>query len=649
MKKKAAFSIVFSLLFICAKAQMIFNGYTDKSSYRANETVHFFLSGVMPPFNAGFLTLFTVDEQVVLLIPLNNAIISNQNINPNLPFQNGFDYQETIQWQVPGNLPSGRYLLEKVVPFIIKGDILPATIDGTPAAEITVVVSTNTDEAYNNAGGFSFYDPNSSNNYYPRLSFHRPLNDTHHFMDGFLAWQLTQTQNNFNFIADKDLDDWSEIEHSKLIILIGHSEYWTRAARKNFDKFVNLGGNAMVLSGNTMCWQVRYEDDPNNSNNPQLVFHGNAQNNVPPMPDPINCELKKTYLWPSTNLKYSNLSSIGSTWGSYGKTLINVVNNPNDDLVYGGFQGFKAVSNSPLLSNSNISMGNIIPVVSDEMDWTPMEGLQSATGDPYLDVSPFGFYRAEVLAYDKPCYSPYTYTQGQAVYSPILLFQKTCSSGKVLNVNSTDWCSMNSFFPPSGDTKVKDLTANFISLLLNPNASLFTEPEPEFILLKPATSSIEGPHQKTTVAYEACSDGYILFTPCGVEMEKGYRVDYNDGSGSLQGGLLTCDPTCLNGQRIANISNQNQSVEESIPTPNLLIASLKIFPNPADNKVMIDFPSAEFWQIEVYSSLGQLQISTKTNQSRSTTLNTESLESGFYSVKISNEKETYTQRIIIAR
>ncbi len=51
------------------------------------------------------------------------------------------------------------------------------------------------------------------------------------------------------FVADIDLDDYAEISGSKVLMLIGHSEYWTRTAREHFDEFVLGGGNATHSRG----------------------------------------------------------------------------------------------------------------------------------------------------------------------------------------------------------------------------------------------------------------------------------------------------------------------------------------------------------------------------------------------------------------
>lgn len=45
-----------------------------------------------------------------------------------------------------------------------------------------------------------------------------------------------------------------------LYLSVGHDEYWTWEMRDAVEGFVAGGGNAVFLSGNTSCWQVRLED-----------------------------------------------------------------------------------------------------------------------------------------------------------------------------------------------------------------------------------------------------------------------------------------------------------------------------------------------------------------------------------------------------
>jgi hypothetical protein len=203
--------------------------------------------------------------------------------------------------QVPSlaSLKSGYYLLDNNIPIIIKGNL---------NSDIVILCCTNTDEAYSETGGYSFY--NSNQNASTTLSFHRPI-QRQGLMDGFLKWIWT-TNYNINMISDMDMDDYSEIEHAKLLIIIGHSEYWTRQARINFDRFVDSGNSALILSGNTMWWQVRYSDDKT-----QLTCHRGYDWNGGSFPccydDDDTCDpLLNTIHWNTPSLKYSILGSIGA-------------------------------------------------------------------------------------------------------------------------------------------------------------------------------------------------------------------------------------------------------------------------------------------------------------------------------------------------
>jgi hypothetical protein len=59
-----------------------------------------------------------------------------------------------------------------------------------------------------------------------------------------------------------DLERHPEVlDGHRLFVCVGHDEYWSWGMRDALDGFVARGGNAAILSGNTCCWQVRFEDD----------------------------------------------------------------------------------------------------------------------------------------------------------------------------------------------------------------------------------------------------------------------------------------------------------------------------------------------------------------------------------------------------
>ena len=130
-------------------------------------------------------------------------------------------------------------------------------------SKILLQLCTNTYNAYNNWGGFSVYAYNSlSNNQGHRVSFERPCPPQ------FGRWELPFVQwaekNGYalEFAANEDLEFRPEILASyKLVLSVGHDEYWSTPMRDHLEEWIGTGGNVAFFSGNTCCWQVRAEDD----------------------------------------------------------------------------------------------------------------------------------------------------------------------------------------------------------------------------------------------------------------------------------------------------------------------------------------------------------------------------------------------------
>ena len=49
----------------------------------------------------------------------------------------------------------------------------------------------------------------------------------------------------------------------RLLVIVGHSEYWSGEMRDQVEGFVKQGGNVAFFAGNVCWWQVRFEDDGN--------------------------------------------------------------------------------------------------------------------------------------------------------------------------------------------------------------------------------------------------------------------------------------------------------------------------------------------------------------------------------------------------
>ena len=62
------------------------------------------------------------------------------------------------------------------------------------------------------------------------------------------------------YASNMDLELRPEIlENYRLILSVGHDEYWSAPMRDSLEKFIADGGNAAFFSGNSVCWQVRWE------------------------------------------------------------------------------------------------------------------------------------------------------------------------------------------------------------------------------------------------------------------------------------------------------------------------------------------------------------------------------------------------------
>jgi hypothetical protein len=104
----------------------------------------------------------------------------------------------------------------------------------------------------------------------------------------FAAWAEGESLT-LDYFTDADLENEAGIlDGYDVVILAGHSEYWSAAERDAIETFVDGGGGLAIFSGNTAFWKVRFEDsgakfichkwrglidDPRATENPQMATH----------------------------------------------------------------------------------------------------------------------------------------------------------------------------------------------------------------------------------------------------------------------------------------------------------------------------------------------------------------------------------------
>lgn len=77
----------------------------------------------------------------------------------------------------------------------------------------------------------------------------------------FVVW-AERAGYQIDYAVNSDLEFHPEIlDHYRLVLSVGHDEYWSSPMRDHLEAFVARGGNVAFFSGNNIYWQVRSEDN----------------------------------------------------------------------------------------------------------------------------------------------------------------------------------------------------------------------------------------------------------------------------------------------------------------------------------------------------------------------------------------------------
>jgi len=77
----------------------------------------------------------------------------------------------------------------------------------------------------------------------------------------FVQW-AAEEELQLDWCAGTDVDQGHvELADYRLLVTLGHDEYWSRRQRDRVEAFVQAGGNAAFFGGNLAYWQIRLSDD----------------------------------------------------------------------------------------------------------------------------------------------------------------------------------------------------------------------------------------------------------------------------------------------------------------------------------------------------------------------------------------------------
>jgi N,N-dimethylformamidase beta subunit-like, C-terminal/GDSL-like Lipase/Acylhydrolase family/N-terminus of Esterase_SGNH_hydro-type len=240
-------------------------GYTAQLSYRPGDEIAFHVSSVADRFSLEIARIGA--ERMVVW--KKEGLPGKAYPVPANASSHGCGWPAAFRLKVPEDWKSGYYTgrMEVTLPGGKKGasELFFVVRPARPGKDTKILLQlcTNTYNAYSNWGGYSLYAYNGRDKVQGRrVSFNRPVHTQ------FPRWELPFVQwaekagYHLDYAVNSDLEFHPELlEHYRLILSVGHDEYWSAPMRDNLEKFIASGGNVAFFSGNTCCWQVRSEEN----------------------------------------------------------------------------------------------------------------------------------------------------------------------------------------------------------------------------------------------------------------------------------------------------------------------------------------------------------------------------------------------------
>jgi Domain of unknown function (DUF4082)/Bacterial Ig domain len=186
------------------------------------------------------------------------------------------NWSVSATWRVPANVTSGIYIAKVVRPdtggashivFIVRND--------RSTSKMLFKTSDTTWQAYNDYGGNSLYVGSPAGRAY-KVSYNRPFNTRgNQFSRAWLfgaeypmvRW-LEANGYDLSYTSSIDVTRRNpvELKQHRILLSVGHDEYWSAAERNNVESARNAGVNLAFFSGNEIFWKIRWENSLDGSN-----------------------------------------------------------------------------------------------------------------------------------------------------------------------------------------------------------------------------------------------------------------------------------------------------------------------------------------------------------------------------------------------
>ncbi len=430
-------------------------GYTNQQSYAPGDEVSFHLSSSESKLTMKISRLGVTPEMV---LERTDVPVATHPI-PDRASSHGCKWPSAMKLTIPADWKSGYYQAQLTVRNDTKPAqatlffIVRAAKPGT-ASRILIQLSTNTYNAYTNWGGhslYSFHDRDGVQGH--RVSFDRPLSSQFENWEGpFVRWAESHGYT-LDYAANSDLEYRPELlSHYKLVLSVGHDEYWSSKMRDHLEAYIGQGGNVAFFSGNTCCWQVRSED------NGRALTCWKQWYNIDPVYRTDQENLLST-LWSHhlVGRPENSLTGVGFLWGGYHRSHGQFMDGPAsyethqpDHWVFAGTK-----------LNRNDRFGGKDTIVGYECDGCEMEWVNGVPIPTHRDGTPQGF---TILGSCPAKWAPddsYWYEQFPKDRVGAAVMGIYSRGGTVFTVGSTDWAHGLK----GADPVVEQITKNVLDTL----------------------------------------------------------------------------------------------------------------------------------------------------------------------------------------
>jgi hypothetical protein len=316
----------------------------------------------------------------------------------------GCGWPVTLSIPVDESWPSGLYLVRLLPARATATSAWFVVRSAAPSPDgVLFVLAANTWNAYNDFGGTNLYTGGAL------ASFARPLapgfltkpdGDGARVVSGaaYPAWAAEHGLSQWHGMAgwagqERRFAAWTEAEGMRLdyavnadleavgpdlldgyrlVLSVGHDEYWTWAMRDTVEGFVAAGGHAAFLSGNTCYWQVRLDG-------PVMVAYKHRYEDDPVFGTPDAARTTTMWADPITGRPETALTGVSFTRGGYSRIYRSAPRGA------GGYEVHRA--DHWLLAGTRLRRGDLLGaapgVVGYECDGCDLaleDGLPVATG-----------------------------------------------------------------------------------------------------------------------------------------------------------------------------------------------------------------------------------------------------------------------------